>query len=206
MGEEGDRRLRRSKITYYRSATENPFTKSDLMKSIFSDSAVFAASRCIGFVALMALAALPAVGAGSAKQAVRKDSDPSITIYNQGVELMLAKRFPEAQAKFEQAIKENPRFAEAHNNLGYTLRKQGAANYQKSLEHYNTAIELKPKLAEAYMYRGVLYTEMGRKVDAQADLAALQKLNPQLAKELAEVIKTGKEEDQFYGLSSKLRG
>jgi tetratricopeptide (TPR) repeat protein len=154
----------------------------------------------------MVLAALPAVGAGSAKQAVRKDTDPSIPIYNQGVELMLAKRFPEAQAKFEQAVKENPRFAEAHNNLGYTLRKQGAANYQKSLEHYNTAIELKPKLAEAYMYRGVLYTEMGRKVDAQADLAALQKLNPQLAKELAEVIKTGKEEDQFYGLASKIRG
>ena len=119
---------------------------------------------------------------------------------------MLAKRFPEAQAKFEQAVKENPRFAEAHNNLGYTLRKQGTANYQKSLEHYNTAIELKPKLAEAYMYRGVLYTEMGRKIDAQADLAALQKLNPQLAKDLAEVIKTGKEEDRFYGLSSKIGG
>ena len=99
---------------------------------------------------------------------------------------MLAKRFPEAQAKFEEAVKEK-RFAEAHNNLGYTLRKQGAANYQKSLEHYNTAIEVKPKLAEAYMYRGVLYTEMGRKIDAQADLAALQKLNPQLAKDLAEV-------------------
>ena len=39
------------------------------------------------------------------------------------------------------------------------------------------------------MYRGILYTEMGRKMDAQADLAALQKLNPQLAKELAEVIR-----------------
>src|ERR1700719_3692349 len=176
------------------------------MKGILHHSAILAVSRCIGFVAVMALAALPAVGAGSAKQAVPKGSDPSIMIYNQGVEMMLAKRFPEAQAKFEQAVKENPRFAEAHNNLGYTLRKQGAANYQKSLEHYNTAIELQPKLAEAYMYRGVLYTGMGRKIDAQADLAALQKLNPQLAKDLEEVIKTGKEEDRFYGLSSKLRG
>jgi tetratricopeptide (TPR) repeat protein len=107
--------------------------------------------------------------------------------------------------KFEQAVKENPRFAEAHNNLGYTLRKQGALNYQNSLAHYNTAIELKPTLAEPYVYRGVLYTEMGRESDAQADLATLQKLNPQLAKELEEVIKTGKEEDRFYGLSSKLR-
>ena len=185
-------------------SNKNRSTKSILMKSILFNSAVLDVN-CIGFVAVMALAALPAVGAGSAKQAVRKDSDPSITVYNQGVELMLAKRFPEAQAKFEQAVRENPRFAEAHNNLGYTLRKQGAAHFQKSLEHYNTAIELKPNLAEAYMYRGILYTEMGRKSDAQADLAALQKMNPQLAKELAEVMKTGKEEDQFYGLSTKIR-
>src|SRR6476620_10974331 len=163
------------------------------MKSILPDSVVLAATRCIGFVAVMVLAALPAVGAGSAKQAVRKDTDPSIPIYNQGVELMLAKRFPDAQAKFEQAVKENPRFAEAHNNLGYTLRKQGAANYQKSLEHYNTAIELKPKLAEAYMYRGVLYTEMGRKADAEADLVLLKKMNGRLAKELEQFIQTGKE-------------
>jgi len=176
------------------------------MKSIVSYSAVLTPRRFIGFLAVMALAALPALGAGSAKQPVRKDGDPSITIYNQGVELMLAKQFAGAQAKFEQAVKENPRFAEAHNNLAYTLRKQGAANYQKSLEHYNTAIALKPKLAEAYMYRGVLYTEMGRKAEAQSDLAALQKLNPQLAKELTEVIKTGKEEDRFYGLASKIGG
>jgi tetratricopeptide (TPR) repeat protein len=176
------------------------------MKSIVSYSAVLIPSRFVGFVAVMALAALPALGAGSAKQPTRRDGDPSITVYNQGVELMLAKKFPEAQAKFEQAVKENPRFAEAHNNLGYTLRKQGAANYQKSLEHYNTAIELKPKLAEAYMYRGVLYIEMGRKSDAEADLAALQKLSPRLAKELAEVIQTGKEEDRFYGLASKISG
>jgi len=169
-----------------RQQQKTEFTKSDLMKSILSDSAVLAVSRCIGFVAVMVLATLPGIGAGSAKQAVREDSDPAITICNQGVELMLAKRFPEAQAKFEQAVKENPRFAEAHNNLGYTLRKQGAANYQKSLEHYDIAIELKPKLAEAYMYRGVLYTEMGRKSDAQADLATLQKLNAQLARDLAE--------------------
>ena len=80
MGENGDHILRRIKLTYYTSATENPFTKSDLMKSILHDSAALDINRCIGFVAVMALAALPAVGAGSAKQAVRKDSDPSITI------------------------------------------------------------------------------------------------------------------------------
>jgi hypothetical protein len=33
MGEKGDRRLGRIKLTYHRSATENPFTKSDLKHS-----------------------------------------------------------------------------------------------------------------------------------------------------------------------------
>jgi hypothetical protein len=56
------------------------------------------------------------------------------------------------------------------------------------------------------MYRGVLYIEMGRKRDAEADLAALQKLSLRLAKELAEASETGKEEDRFYELTSKIRG
>jgi hypothetical protein len=45
-----------------------------------------------------------------------------------------------------------------------------------------------------------------RACKAEADLAALQRLSPRLAKELAEVIKTGKEEDRFYGLATKISG
>ena len=102
---------------------------------------------------------------------------------------MQAKKFPEAQAKFEEALKANPGLAEAQNNLAFVLRKQGSQNYQLSMEHYNKAIQLKPKLAEAYMYRGVLYAIMGRKAEAQADLAVLQKMNPRYAKELEEFIR-----------------
>ena len=95
-------------------------------------------------------------------------------------------------------------------SLSSTAHSKETADLEESnspiTNQQQPAIELKPKLAEAYMYRGVLYTEMGRKIDAQTDLAALQKLNPQLAKDLAEVIKTGKEEDRFYGLSSKIKG
>ena len=49
------------------------------MKSIVSFSAVVVAGRFLGFVAVIALATLPALGAGSAKQPVRKDGYPSIT-------------------------------------------------------------------------------------------------------------------------------
>jgi Tetratricopeptide repeat len=127
---------------------------------------------------------------------------PAFQAYNQGVDLMRAKNFAAAQTKFEQAIRDNPNFAEAHNNLGFTLRQQGPQSYAKALEHYNIAIQLKPNMAETYEYRGVLFAKMGRKADAEKDLITLKKLNPKLAAELQEFLKTGKEEDE-YGVSKK---
>ena len=116
---------------------------------------------------------------------------------------MHAKNFAAAQVKFEQAIRYKPDFAEAHNNLGFTLRQQGPQNYSKALEHYNKAIQLKPSMAETYEYRGVLFAKMGRKADAERDLATLKKLNPKLAGELEEFLKTGKEEDEYGPTSRK---
>jgi tetratricopeptide (TPR) repeat protein len=94
-------------------------------------------------------------------------------------------------------------FAEAHSNLGFTLRQQGPQNYTNALEHYNRAIQLKPNMAETYEYRGVLFAKMGKKADAERDLAALKKLNPKLAGELAEFLKTGEEEDEYAPTSPK---
>ncbi len=105
-----------------------------------------------------------------------------------------SKKFAEAQIKFQEALSGNPNFAEAHNNLGYSLRKQGPQNYAQALEHYNQAIQLKPNLAEAYEYRGVLFVKMGRKAEAEKDVATLKTLNPKLATELGNVIETGHEE------------
>jgi TolA-binding protein len=108
----------------------------------------------------------------------------AIQAYNRGVDLMHAKKFAAARVKFEQAIQANPRFAEAHKNLGFTLSQQGPQNYSRALEHYKKAIQLKPKMAEAYEYRAMLLSRMGRKADAEKDLATLKKLNPKLAGEL----------------------
>jgi tetratricopeptide (TPR) repeat protein len=164
----------------------------------------------LGICTFTALTTLPLFGAGSEKiptpatNPPGKQANPAIKAYNEGVDLMQAKQFAKAQAKFEEAVKLNPGFAEAHNNLAFTLRKGGSQNYQLSMEHYNKAIQLKPKLAEAYMYRGVLYAIMGRKAEAQADLTVLQKLNPHYAKELEDYIKTGKENDELLGAAKKV--
>jgi hypothetical protein len=58
-------------------------------------------------------------------------------------------------------------------------------------------------MAETYKYRGVLFAKMGKKADAERDLAALKKLNPKLAGELAEFLKTGEEEDEYAPTSPK---
>ena len=87
----------------------------------------------------------------------------AIQAYNRGVDLMHAKKFAAARVKFEQAIQANPRLAEAHKNLGFTLSQQGPQNYSKALEHYNKAIQIKPKMAEAYEYRAKLLSRMEEK-------------------------------------------
>ena len=148
-------------------------------------------------------------GGGSGAGALRpnplrqKVGAEAFKVYNQGVAFMRARNYAAAQTKFEQAIRANPDFAEAHNNLGFTLRQQGPQNYSKALEHYNKAIQLKPSMAETYEYRGVLFAKMGRKAEAEKDLATLKRMSPKLAGELEEFLKTGKEEDEYAATSPK---
>ena len=157
---------------------------------------------CIGTAAAMSSGS----GGGNSVKSTTSQQEvgsSAFKVYNQGVDLIRAKKFAAAQIKFEQAIRDNPNFAEAHNNLGFTLRQQGPQNYGKALEHYNKAIQLKPSMAETYEYRGVLFAKMGNKSDAEKDLATLKKLNPKLADQLADFLKTGKQEDEYAPTSPK---
>jgi tetratricopeptide (TPR) repeat protein len=146
----------------------------------------------------LVLAATPALAAGSKK--VEEDK-AGAEDYNAGVKLMKKGEYAEAQERFEAALAENESFAEAHNNLAFSMRKQGEQNWQKALEHYNRAVDLNPKLAEAYMYRGVLYSLMGEEAKALADHATLLKLDRKLAEALQAAIASGEEPDGLEGLA-----
>ena len=109
----------------------------------------------MGTVAAMGSGSGGSGGGSTESNPLRQEVGSSaFKVYNQGVDLMHAEKFAAAQAKFEQAIRDNPNFAEAHNNLGFTLRQQGPQNYSIALEHYSKAIQLKPSMAETYEYRG----------------------------------------------------
>ena len=125
----------------------------------------------------------------------------AISVYNEGVSLMRDKHYVAAQEKFEQALALEETLAEAHNNLAFSLRQQGAYNFTRSLQHYNRALELKPDLARAYMYRGVLFTQMGDLTRARADHAQLLTLDPELAARLERIIAGADERDEYDGLA-----
>ena len=112
----------------------------------------------------------------------------AVSAYNEGVKLMRDKHYAVAQEQFEQALTLDETLAEAHNNLAFSLRMQGTHNVEQALQHYQRAIELKPDLAQAYMYRGVLFTQMGDLARARADHAKLLALDQALAAKLERVI------------------
>jgi tetratricopeptide (TPR) repeat protein len=154
--------------------------------------------------------ALLAIGLGfSGAGAVESDPLPvptggarqrAVTAYNTGVKLMVDKRYAAAQQKFEEALEADERLAEAHNNLAFSLRMQGTHNRERALRHYDRALELKPDLARAYMYRGALFTQMGDLARARADHATLARLDGQLAARLERIIAGAGERDEDDGL------
>lgn len=156
--------------------------------------------RTTTVIVTLAFVATAAFAAGSSSRPA-KDTRPGVSEYNAGVKLMKKGKFDKAQAKFEAALAKNPKMAEAHNNLGYSLRKQGSANYTTALSHYDRAIALDPKLAEAYMYRGVLHMLMGNEAQALDDHRTLTKLDRRLADSLQAAIASGEEPEGLEGLA-----
>jgi Flp pilus assembly protein TadD len=126
----------------------------------------------------------------------------AVRAYNEGVTLMRDKHYAAAQEQFEQALTLDETLAEAHNNLAFSLRMQGTHNFERALHHYQRAIELKPDLARAYMYRGVLFTQMGDLARARADHATLLALDQELAAKLARIIAGTGGRDEYDGLAA----
>lgn len=133
----------------------------------------------------------PAWAAGSSSQEETPDSPEEVRLYNEGTEQLKTGDWEKAAGTLRQALEAKEDFAEAHNNLGYALRKMGEEHYEEALEHYDRALELDPDLAEAHHYRGVLYVLLGDEAAARDDHAALEGSNPKLADQLQAVIEGG---------------
>jgi tetratricopeptide (TPR) repeat protein len=147
----------------------------------------------------------PATGADESDPLPAPKGTPrerAVSAYNEGVTLLRDKHYAAAQEQFERALALDEALAEAHNNLAFSLRLQGAPYFDRALYHYNRALELKPNLARAYMYRGVLFTHMGDLSRARADHAQLLVLDQELASKLERIIAGTGGRDEYDGLAA----
>jgi len=120
--------------------------------------------------------------------ATDKQSDKSISnkqkaldLYSQGVDETKKDNYEKAIKYFKKAVKEDPSFAFAWDNLGISYRKLN--NYDKAIESYEKSLEIDPNglmplqnIAVVYQYK----KEYRKAIDTYQKLAKLDKNNPEI--------------------------
>ena len=84
---------------------------------------------------------------------------------DRGTALFRERQYAEAQAEFEAAVKADPNFALAANNLGYTHYK--LERYPLAAQWFEKTLALDPKRAVAYLNLGDVYAKLGKKPEAK---------------------------------------
>jgi len=121
----------------------------------------------------------------------------------------MLKRFPEAQAAYENAIALNSSSKEAWRGLGDVLRRAGFLS--KAEEAYKKAIRLSPKYKEAWLGLAYLYGDMealDKAVEAYLKVVSIAPKDPDVTFKLANVywrMKKFDEAIEFYKKALSLK-
>ncbi|MBF8261964.1 MAG: tetratricopeptide repeat protein, partial [candidate division NC10 bacterium] len=100
--------------------------------------------------------------------------------YNEGTQLLNVGKPREAIPHFDQAIRLNPRHAEAYTNRGIAWREMG--DLSGAITGFDKATELNPKYARAYGDRDITRLLQGKDAEAQKDLAKCFELDQGMRK------------------------
>lgn len=84
----------------------------------------------------------------------------------------------ESEKAFRQAIKLKPGYADAHNNLGFTLQEQGKLN--EAINSYRRALKINPTHADAHNNMGNALKSKGKLNEAIMAYRRALKINPNL--------------------------
>lgn len=85
-------------------------------------------------------------------------------------------RLGEAEALYRQVIRQFPQAAEPHGLLGYLAHQGG--HHEAAIGHTAKAIELNPRFADAYLWRGMAFQALQRLGEAEASYRKALALNP----------------------------
>lgn len=106
--------------------------------------------------------------------------------FEQGRAYSKKKSWDLAITAYQQAVRIEPKFAEAWNNLGYCYRK--VKQFDKALDAYKQAISLKPDFAYPHEYMARTYLAMGNQDAAMREYEILKRLDGKMAGELLKAI------------------
>jgi tetratricopeptide (TPR) repeat protein len=109
------------------------------------------------------------------------DNEIAMDLYNKGVQETEKKNYKKAINYYEKALKEDPNFVFAWDNLGLNYRLMN--NYDKAIECYERSLKIDPKgqmplqnIAVAYQYK----KEYQKALDAYKRLSVLDRNNPEI--------------------------
>ena len=108
-------------------------------------------------------------------------------------------RTSEALNANQKAVALSPEDAEAHNNLGNTLKDLG--RFDEAEASYTQAIALKPDFAEAHNNLGVTLTDLGRFDEAEASYTQAVALKPDFAEahlNITSMKKFNAQDEQYF--------
>ena len=91
------------------------------------------------------------------------------SIITGGEDLYEQKRYEEAIAQFNEAIRLDPQLTNAYYKRGNAYDDLG--QYERAIQDYDEAIRLDPQYADAYANRAIAHTILGEEVAAQKNLA-----------------------------------
>jgi tetratricopeptide (TPR) repeat protein len=93
---------------------------------------------------------------------------------NLAVSLISLNRLDEAIARLHEALTYNPKFPQAHYQLGLVLEKEG--KYKEAIVPLQQAIELDPLYPEPHYTLGRIYQRQGKREEAQEQIEKFKKL------------------------------
>jgi predicted TPR repeat methyltransferase len=114
-----------------------------------------------------------------AKTIAQKYPDHQFSWKVLGVVFQLTGRLQESLIASQRSVAILPNDAEAHSNLGNTLKELG--RLEEAEASYSKAIALKPDLAEAHFNLGNTLKELGRLEEAEASYSKAIAIKPDLA-------------------------
>jgi len=96
--------------------------------------------------------------------------------FNAGVATLRLEQFEQSESYLRKAIKIDPNFTKAYNNLGYVLRQQ--EKFEEAEQAVRKLIELNPLKPDAYLNLAMILSDMGRVDEAIVQLSLVTAMVP----------------------------